>query len=95
MIFDVALIAEAGISLVVSPIEFDVQYPFTNQTFPLPTSCLRFDDEAGGYAPAATAAATGGDGGAGSGAVRLGMPGRLNVLGGLLVGVMGVFVVAA
>lgn len=93
VVLDIGLIAEAGISVARQSIQIDAQYPLLNQTFALPTACLRFDDEVGGYAPAVTAAA-GGDGGAGSAGVRLGMPGKLKVLGGLLVGVMGVFVVA-
>lgn len=91
VILDVGLIAEAGVGLAGGkPIEFNAEYGLLNKTFELPTACLRFDAESGGYAPAVTAAAAAGEG-VGSGGVRLGMVG-LKVLAGLLVAVFVVVV---
>ncbi len=91
VVLDVELIAEVDISAG-RKIDINIQYPLLNRTFPLPTACLSYDADARSYAPAAIPATVErGDGGEGSGGVRLGL-GTSEVLGGLLVGVMAVMV---
>ncbi|ERF75319.1 hypothetical protein EPUS_00111 [Endocarpon pusillum Z07020] len=102
VVLDVELIAEADIDVGVT-IDINATYPLLSTAFPLPTACLSYDADAESYAPAAIADARSyapaaidatveeGDGGQGSGGMRLGV-GRLKMLVSLLVGVMAVFV---